>query len=314
MPVPGRKVYIITGPTAIGKTGVAIEIAKRLNAEIVSADSRQVYIGMDIGTAKPKPAERKAVTHHLLDVVHPDEDYNVALFKQQALEAIEEIHRRGYNVIIVGGTGLYIRALLEGLTFQGVGCDDALRAEIEGEIESRGVQAVYDELKRLDPEACEKIHPNNIPRIVRAMEVIRQTGRPFSETIDTPEGKEGPAYEYVSVFLDMDRESLYRRIERRVDEMVHSGWVDEVKSLAEAGYSSDLRAMNALGYREMVNYVEGRISLREAVESIKKATRNFAQRQLTFFRGMEGLNRFEIEPDTAFEDLVDAVEEALGIE
>jgi tRNA dimethylallyltransferase len=309
-----RRVYFIAGPTAVGKTAAAIAIAKRLSAEVVSADSRQVYIGMDIGTSKPSAAQRKAVRHHLVDVIRPDEDYNVALFKDQALEAIDDIHARRRTAMVVGGTGLYLRALLEGLTFQGVGRDDDIRAEIERDIEARGGAAVYEELKRLDPEACEKIHPNNIPRMVRALEVIRITGRPFSEVVDKPAGKEGPAHDYVAVCLNVDRDALYRRIDRRVEEMVHSGWPDEVKRLIEEGYSADLRAMNALGYREMVDYIEGRISLREAIDAIRKATRNFAQRQLTFFRGMTGLKWVDVDTSTGAEDMASQLAEAMGIE
>jgi len=313
MPGEGRRVYIITGATAVGKTAVALCIAKRIGAEIVSADSRQVYIGMDIGTAKPSSADRKAVRHHLVDIVRPDEDYNVALFKDQALEAIEDIHCRGLNAIVVGGTGFYIRALWEGLTFQGVGRDDDVRAAIEAEIESKGRQAVYDELKRLDPEGAEKIHPNNIPRMVRALEVVRLTGRPFSEIVDKPAGKEGPAHEYSAICVDMDREALYRRINRRVEEMVHIGWPEEVARLIDEGFSPDLRAMNALGYREMVDYVEGVVSLRQAIDAICKATRNFAQRQLTFFRGLEGLKWVDVDPSIDTEAIVSSVEDELGM-
>ena len=313
MPGQRQKVYVITGATAVGKSAVAQLIAKRIGAEIVSADSRQVYIGMDIGTAKPSYAERKAVRHHVTDVVRPDEDYNVALFKEQALEAIGDIHRRGLRAMVVGGTGFYIRALLEGLTFQGIGRDDEVRAAIEAEVEAKGKQAVYEELKRLDPDAAERIHPNNIPRMVRALEVIRLTGRPFSEIFDKPAGKEGPAHEYVAVCVDMDREALYRRINRRVEEMVHAGWAEEVARLIGEGYSPDLRAMNALGYREMVDYVEGAITLRQAVDAISKATRNFAQKQLTFFRGLEGLEWVDMDIATDIEAMASVVVERFGM-
>jgi tRNA dimethylallyltransferase len=307
-------VYLITGPTAVGKTAVAVTIAKRTGAEIVSADSRQVYIGMDIGTAKPTMAQRRAVRHHLVDIVHPDEDYNVAIFKDHALEAIDEIHRQSRVAMVVGGTGLYLRALLEGLTFQGVGRDDGVRAEIEREIEAKGKEAVYEELKELDPEACEKIHPNNITRVVRALEVIRLTGRPFSEVVDKPAGKEGPAYDYVAVCMNLKREALYRRITHRVEEMVHSGWAEEVERLIGEGHSPDLRAMNALGYREMVDYIEGIISLRQAIDAICKATRNFARRQLSFFRGMPDLKWIEINESMNIGELAPILGEELGID
>jgi len=310
--VPGRrrKVYIITGPTAVGKSAAAFALANAFGAEIISADSRQVYIGMDIGTAKPTASERRMVRHHLLDIIGPEEEFNAALFKEKVLEAIEEVHRRDKIVIIVGGTGLYIRALLEGLTFQGIGRDEEIRAGIESEIESEGIEAVYAKLKELDPEACEKIHPNNIPRVVRALEVIRLTGRLFSEV--TPSGKEGPAHEYVAVCMNIERDALYRRIDRRVEEMIHAGWPEEVKGLMAEGYSPELRALNAIGYREIVDYVEGRIALREAVDAIQKATRNFAQRQLTFFRGMTGLKWVELDPSLELDEVVSMLADELG--
>ena len=314
MPGMRKKVYLITGPTAVGKTSAAVVVAQRIGAEIISADSRQVYIGMDIGTAKPTDAQRKAVRHHLVDIVRPDEDFNAAIFAQIASEAFDDIHSRGGTAIVVGGTGLYIKALLKGYTFKGVGADENIREAIEIDIAERGIDAVYAELKELDPAACEKIHPNNIPRVVRALEVIKSTGRPFSEISDDSSGDENPAYEYVAVCINTERGALYRRIDRRVEGMVHAGWPREVKELLSRGYTCELRALNALGYREIADYVEKRWSFREAIDAICKATRNFAQRQLTFFRGMPELKWMDVDPMMGIDDVASVLADELGLE
>ena len=312
MSVHGRKVYLITGPTAVGKTSASVILAQRIGAEIISADSRQVYIGMDVGTAKPTAAQRKAVKHHLLDIVHPDKDFNAAIFTRMALEAIEDIHSRSRIALIVGGTGLYIKALVKGYTFKGTGSDEEIREAIEKDIAQRGMDAVYAELKEFDPSACEKIHPNNTPRVIRALEVIRLTGRPFSEITDDESGEDAPEYDYTAVSVNMDRDALYSRIERRVNEMVHAGWPLEVEQLLKQGHKCDLRSFNALGYREIADYVESRRSFREAIDAICKATRNFAQRQLTFFRGMPELKWIEIVPSMSVEDVASELAEELG--
>jgi tRNA dimethylallyltransferase len=299
MPDPLPRIVILLGPTAVGKTAVSIPLARALDAEILSADSRQVYVGMDIGTAKPTASERGGIRHHLLDIVHPRDEFTVAEFQRLAFETIGEILGRGKAVLVVGGTGLYIRALIDRPGYQDQPPLPELRREILEEIAGRGAQAVYDELSAIDPSAAQKIHPNNIPRLVRAMEIIRATGRKFSDAVehDRATEKESP-YDWILIGLNTDRERLYDRINRRVVKMIHSGWIEEVKNLLESGCCGDERPLKGLGYREIVQYVRGQKTLDSALELIKRDTRRFAKRQMTFFRRLEPVHWMELDPGT----------------
>jgi tRNA dimethylallyltransferase len=275
------KIVIITGPTASGKTGLAMELAGIFGGEIVSADSMQVYRYMDIGTAKPSKHERNDVPHHGIDIVDPDEDYSAARFRTDAMEAIKEIDSRGKKVFVVGGTGLYIRALTKGL-FEGPGSVPELRERFLRQAELNGRVSLYEELLEVDPAAASDIHPNNLPRIIRALEVYQVTNRPISEFQKTHAFKEEP-FCYLKIGLKKTRDVLYRDIERRVDRMMEEGLASETRNLIRMGYSGDLKPMQGLGYKEMVQYISGECTLAEAVSQIKTNSRRYAKRQMTWF-------------------------------
>jgi tRNA dimethylallyltransferase len=270
----------IVGPTAVGKTALAIELAQVLNGEIISADSRQVYRYMDIGTAKPTPAERARVPHHLLDVVDPDQPITLAEYQRLAYEAIQEVHRRGHVPLLVGGTGLYVRAVLEGLRIPGVPPDPELRARLEAEARAGGVAALHARLATLDPVAAARVDPRNVRRVIRALEVCLRAGRPISELqTATP-----PPYRILRVGLTRPRSELYARIDARVEAMIAAGLVEEVRSLLARGFGPELPAMSGLGYRQICQYLAGKQTLEEAVREIKRKTRRFVHQQQTWFR------------------------------
>ena len=282
------KIVAVVGPTASGKSMLAMELAARFNGEIVSADSMQVYRFMDIGTAKPTQEQRQRVPHHLIDIADPDEEFNAARYSEEASRAIHDIHERGKNVFVVGGTGLYIRALTKGL-FKGPGSDMRLRNEfaILGS-RSEGARYLYEKLKEVDPEAASGIHPNNMARIVRALEVYYLTNKPIS-VFQKEHGFSEEPYDVLKVGLSIDKRFLYKRIEDRVDSMIEAGLVAEVKKLLDMGYvGTDLKSvpkvMRALGYKEILEYMQNKISLENAVEEIKKNTKRYAKRQMTWFR------------------------------
>lgn len=270
---------VITGPTATGKSAVAIEVALRTNGEIVSADSMMVYKGMDIGTAKPTTAERRGVPHHLIDVVDPDQDFSVAAFQRLACESIREINARGRLPILVGGTGLYIRAVLEGFRLPG-GVNIELRRRLAEEARRYGVFHLHEKLRAIDPEAAARIHPNNLKRVIRAIEVYHQTGTPISRAASLA----GPEFNALVIGLHLEREDLYRRIEARVEAMIAAGLVEEVRGLIAGGLKRDATAMQALGYKEIAAFLAGEVSFEEAVRLLKRNTRRFAKRQSTWFR------------------------------
>lgn len=280
---PDKKVacplLVIAGPTATGKSAVAVEVALRTNGEIVSADSMMVYRGMDIGTAKPTAAERRGVPHHLIDVVDPDQDFSVATFQRLARESIREINARGRLPVLAGGTGLYIRAVLEGFRLPG-GIDKELRRRLAEEASRHGVSKVHELLRAVDPEAAARIHPNNLKRVIRAIEVFYRTGTPISQAASLGE----PEYDALMIGLYLDRPELYRRIEARVDAMIAAGLVDEVRGLIAGGLKRDCTAMQALGYKEIAAYLAGEVSFEEAVGLLKRNTRRFAKRQFTWFK------------------------------
>lgn len=275
------KVIVIVGPTASGKTAVSIELAKKINGEIISADSMQIYKYMDIGTAKPTADEMQGIKHYMLDIVEPDETYNVAKYKKMAENAIEEILAKGKTPIIVGGTGLYINTLVNGIEFLEIEGDTQYRDSLIKRGYEEGANVLHDELKKVDPESAEAIDANNIRRVARALEIYKVTGKTKTQ-LDIESRKE-VKYDYIMFGLEWPREELYSRIDQRVDIMVKSGLIEEVKWLIE-NYKVSSTAMQGLDYKEVVEYLNGDISYEEMVEKLKIETRHYAKRQLTWFR------------------------------
>lgn len=278
-----KPLIILTGPTAAGKTKLSIALAKVINGEIISADSMQVYRHMDIGSAKIKPEEMDGVTHYLVDILDPTIDFNVVLFQKYAKEAMEQIYAKGKIPILVGGTGFYIQSVLYDIDFTENDEDTELRRELEALANQKGAQYLHDMLKECDPKAAEAIHANNIKRVIRAIEYNRQTGGKISEHNEEERQKES-AYDSCYFVLTDERERLYRNIDKRVDIMLEEGLVEEVKKLLAFGCKRESTAMQGLGYKEIIAYLLGEITLEEAVYRIKRDTRHFAKRQLTWFR------------------------------
>ncbi len=273
-------VIAIVGQTAVGKSGLAMCLAKLLGGEIVSADSRQVYRRMDIGTAKPPPGDLAAVRHHLIDVADPDDEYSLAVFLQDARKAIQNVNTRSRLPILAGGTGQYLWGLLEGWNPAAVPPDPLLRAELEARLESEGVASLHRELAARDPDSAARVDALNPRRVVRALEVARA-----SPEADTPRAsRTPPPYDVAILGLAMDAETLRQRIADRVDAMLAAGWVDEVRGLIESGYGPDLPSMSSLGYREIADHLRGRLSLDEAADAVKRGTRRFARRQRAWFK------------------------------
>ena len=293
----------LVGPTAVGKTAISLQLAQDFNGEIVSADSRQIYRGLDIGADKVGPAERAAVPHHLLDIVAPDQVLTLAEFQRAAYAAIDGIHRRGRLPLLVGGTGLYVRAVLDGLGIPEVPPDEALRAELEAFAAEHGVESLHARLAAIDPSAAQRIDARNVRRVVRALEVCLVTGQPISVLQQaTP-----PPYRILRIGLTRPREALYARIDRRIDEMIQRGLVEEVRGLMDAGYSPQLPALTGLGYRQMIHYLQGELSFDEAVAAIKHQTRRFVHQQNTWFRlDDERIVWFDLER-AGYEEIVAAV-------
>ena len=278
-----KPLIILTGPTAAGKTKLSIALAKAINGEIISADSMQVYRHMDIGSAKIKPEEMDGVTHYLVDILDPTVDFNVVLFQKYAKEAMEQIYAKGKIPILVGGTGFYIQSVLYDIDFTENDEDTELRRELEELANQKGAQYLHDMLKECDPKAAEAIHANNIKRVIRAIEYNRQTGGKISEHNEEERQKES-AYDSCYFVLTDERERLYRNIDKRVDIMLEEGLVVEVKKLLAFGCKRESTAMQGLGYKEIIAYLLGEITLEEAIYRIKRDTRHFAKRQLTWFR------------------------------
>jgi len=276
---------VILGPTAVGKTAVGLRVAEQIGAEIISADSAAVYRGMDIGTAKPTAEERARVRFHLIDVAEPDEPFTAAKFRELALEAMREIQARSKRVLIVGGTGLYLRVLLHGFSLAPPPRDPTIRQRLQREAEQQGLPALYARLQQVDPKAATRIHPNDAVRIIRALEVYEMTGKPLSEWQHRADS-ELPA---LKLGLTMPRPLLYRRINERVDQMMAQGFLQEVQNLLSKGYNRDLPALKGLGYRHLIAYLMGEMGLEEAVALWKRDTRRFAKRQMTWFRREPGI-------------------------
>ena len=278
-----KPLVILTGPTAVGKTALSIKLASEIGGEIISADSMQVYRQMDIGSAKIKPEEMDGIPHHLIDILEPEEEFNVCLFEKLALEAMEQIYERGHIPVVVGGTGFYIQALLYQIDFTEEETDTAFRDKLWQLGEEKGNHYLHELLRKVDPESAEEIHENNRKRVIRALEFYENSGKPIS-THNKEQRQKTSAYNSCYFVLTDDRKKLYERIESRVDQMLSKGLVDEVRTLKERGCNASMVSMQGLGYKEILEYLDGRCSLLEAVEKIKKETRHFAKRQLTWFR------------------------------
>lgn len=290
---------LLVGPTAVGKTEIALQLAERLNGEIVSADSRLFYRGMDIGTAKPTRAEQIRVPHHLIDIADPDEILSLAVFHQKAREAIADIHTRGKIPFLVGGTGQYIRAVTEGWTPPEVKADERLRSELEKLKDAKGSDWLHDKLRNLDSAAAEKIDARNYRRTIRALEVILTTGKRFSDQ----RGQSESIYQLITIGLTRPRAELYERVDERIDAMFANGFLDEVKSLLAEGYSPTLPTLSAIGYRECIRVVNGELSEEQAKVEIRRATRVFVRRQANWFK--------ESDPDIKWFKVTDGVTEEL---
>lgn len=289
-----KPMIILTGPTAVGKTDLSIQLAKAINGEIISADSMQVYRHMDIGSAKVTPEEMDGVCHHLIDVLEPEEEFNVVVFQKLAKEALTGIYERGHIPIIVGGTGFYIQALLYDIDFTENDGDTAIRRELEKLAQTQGAGCLHQMLQEIDPESAAAIHQNNVKRVIRAIEFYRQTGKKISLHNEQEREKQSP-YQFLYYVLDTDRKTLYERIDRRVDLMMEHGLVDEVKHLADMGCTRDMVSMQGLGYKEILDYLSGEIPLEEAVYILKRDTRHFAKRQITWFKRERDVRWLELE-------------------
>ena len=277
-----EKVIVICGPTASGKTALSIELAKKINGEIVSCDSMQIYKEMNIGTAKPTKEEMQGIKHYMIDIISPDERYSVADYKKQAKEAIKEILSKGKVPIVVGGTGLYVDSLIYEIDYPEIEFDEKYREELDQEVKERGLEALYEKAKEIDEEAIKKISSNDKKRILRILEIYHATGK--NKTEQEKESRKTPVeFDYKVFALNMDREKLYDRINKRVDIMIENGLIEEVENIYKK-YNKFPTAMQGLGYKEVVQYLEKRLTKEEMIEKIKQETRKFAKRQLTWFR------------------------------
>ncbi|MBE5731176.1 MAG: tRNA (adenosine(37)-N6)-dimethylallyltransferase MiaA [Clostridiales bacterium] len=281
------KLVIVAGPTAVGKSAAAINLAKRFNGEVISADSMQIYKGMDIGTGKVTIEEAEGVPHHMLDVVMPNEEYSVGQYVLDAKKAIDDVVNRGKIPILCGGTGLYINSLLFGHSFAGAPKDEDIRDRLKTFAANEGADKLYAWLKKVDPVSAEQININDTKRIIRALEIYEITGKPRGAFKDVDQ----PLYDYIMFVITDERDVLYDRINRRVDNMVLSGLLDEVKGLYKY---KEYNSMQAIGYKEIVSYLDGGITLDEAIEQIKQSSRRYAKRQMTFFRGMKTEKHFVV--------------------
>ncbi len=306
-----KKIIAVIGPTASGKTALSIALAKKINGEIISCDSMQIYKKMDIGTAKPTKEEQAMAIHHLIDVVEPNVEFSCADYSVLAKQKIEEISRRGKVPIFCGGTGLYIDHVLFNTSFSDAGQDTEYRKYLEDMVEKEGVLFVHSLLAECDKESAQKIHPNNVKRVIRALEIYHLTGKTKSEWDRESRNVENP-YDSRSICLDFkNRDILYDRINKRVDIMVEYGLLDEVKNLYENGELSSKTASQAIGYKEIVDYYDGRCTLDDAIENIKQSTRNYAKRQLTWFKRYENCYRIYVDECRNFDEIVNNAENAL---
>lgn len=302
--LPKPRLICIVGPTGVGKTGVALELAERWGGEIISADSMQVYRYMDIGTAKPTTEERSRIPHHLIDVADPDEPFDASRYITVANEIIARLHREGKTIFVVGGTGLYIRALLGGL-IDGPGADENLRRQLKEEMKKFGKEYLHDKLREKDSQAAAQIHPNDGVRIIRALEVLELTGRSIVEHQNAHGFQEAP-YETLKIGLRLGRDELNDRIDQRTDKMMADGFVDEVQRLLDMGYAPSLKPMQSLGYRHLVPLLAGKKSLDEAVSLIKRDTRLYSKRQMTWFMADKEIAWFDPADVVGIAEVIDS--------
>lgn len=284
-----EKLIAIVGPTAVGKTKLSIELASKLDTEIISGDSMQIYKGMDIGTNKVTEEEMRGIKHYMLDILNPDETFSVAEYKRHVQSYITKLNERGKIPLLVGGTGLYVNAVLYDYPFEKMQTNLALRKRLEKEVEEIGNKAMYERLVKIDPKQAEKIHPNNVRRVIRALEIYELTGKPMSEINALHKRK--ARYDYLLIGLEMNRENLYNRINRRVEQMVQAGLIEEVRMLYEKGYEHT-QAMQAIGYKEILPYIKGEMTKEDAIALLQRNTRRYAKRQYTWFRNKLPVNWF----------------------
>ena len=312
-----RPLIILTGPTAVGKTKASIGLAKAIGGEIISADSMQVYKYMDIGSAKIKPEEMQGVKHYLVDELEPDEEFHVVRFQQMAKQAMEEIYAKGKVPIVVGGTGFYIQALLYDIDFTESNEDTSYREELEKIASEYGAEHLHDMLKEIDPASADAIHANNVKRVIRALEFYKLTGQKISEHNEKERAKESP-YDFCYFVLNDERQNLYDRIDLRIDQMLEEGLLEEVTSLKNKGYTKDMVSMQGLGYKEILDYLNGECTLEDAVYILKRDTRHFAKRQLTWFRRERDViwidkNKFDYDEAKVLEVMLSYVRERTNI-
>lgn len=313
-----KPLIIITGPTAAGKTDLSVRLARAIGGEIISADSMQVYRHMDIGSAKITEEEKRGVPHYLIDVLDPDEEFNVAVFQKMAKDAVNTIYSHGNIPIVTGGTGFYIQALLYDIDFTDNGEDSSIREELEQMGNEKGGEYLHELLQKLDPDAAGEIHPNNRKRVIRAIEFFRQTGEKISEHNRREREKTSP-YDFLYYTVNMDRETLYQRIDRRVDLMMEQGLVEEVKRLKKMGCTRNMVSMQGLGYKEMLDYLQGDCTLEEAVYILKRDTRHFAKRQITWFKREREvrdlyLPEFDYDLEQVLKKIMQDTNEIIGLE
>ncbi|MFO7447124.1 MAG: tRNA (adenosine(37)-N6)-dimethylallyltransferase MiaA [Ignavibacteriaceae bacterium] len=295
---------VIVGPTCSGKTGLCLLLSERINCEIISADSRQIYKYLNIGTAKPSPHELKKVKHHFIDILEPHQVYNVSRFESEALQIIEEIIIKKKIPVAAGGSGLYVKALIDGI-IDTVETDDEYRTELLERKNKYGNESIYEELKKVDPESASRMLPQNWKRIIRALEVFHLTGKPIGQHhIDH---NREIKYNFMQFGLNWSRDKLYQNIEQRVDDMITGGLLIEVQNLIEKGYNKTLNALNTVGYKEIISYLDGEISLERAVELIKRNTRRYAKRQLTWFRADERIKWFDVNSKDDLDNIADTI-------
>ncbi|MBP8975445.1 MAG: tRNA (adenosine(37)-N6)-dimethylallyltransferase MiaA [Bacteroidetes bacterium] len=299
-----RTLLAIVGPTASGKSHLGILVARRLNGEIISADSRQVYKYLSIGTAKPSEEERCGIPHHFMDICEPTQEYSAGQFGIEARQTIDELFARNSQPILVGGSGLYIKAIIDGL-FESEERSEEIRRQLEEEYRQHGVQWLYEKLQQVDPKTANTIDRNNIRRLIRALEIYYVTGKPKSLHVEVQQS--APPFSTLQIGLEWNRVELYNRIEQRVDEMLTKGLVDEVKMLQEKGCSPKLNALNTVGYKEAFEFLDGKISYDTMVALIKRNTRRFAKRQLTWFRADKRIRWFPVQKDTDWDQLADEI-------
>jgi len=307
-----ERLLVIIGPTAVGKTALSVELALRLHGEIISGDSMQVYKKLDIGTAKIKPSETRGVPHHLIDIKEPDETFSVAEFQQLARAKISEINQRGKLPLLVGGTGLYVQAVLDEYEFEPQQEISSLRRELQETAAAKGIEYLLAKLREVDPQSAARLHPNDAKRIIRALEYYHTTGKPISDKKPAVSPHGPQRYDAILIGLTMERELLYRRIEERVDQMMAEGFLAEVQGLLDQGYSPHLQSLQGLGYKQLVSYLQGELNLEEAVELIKRDTRRFAKRQLTWFRRDPRITWYHVDQYPAREALIEEILSRIG--